>query len=47
MFETIGISTAVREFNSEVTRMNENGRKNLEMDYEKLTAMECDDAARI
>jgi len=35
----------LREFNREVERMNAKEKKNLELEYEKLTGMECDDAA--
>lgn len=47
MFERIAESAYLREFNLAVERMNEEERKNVELEYEKLTGMECDDAARI
>jgi len=47
MFQRISESTYLREFNREVERMNEQERKNLELEYERLTGMECDDAALI
>lgn len=47
MFERIVESLTLREFNFAVERMNEEEKKNLELEYEKLTGMECDDAARI
>jgi len=47
MFERIDELSTLHEFNLSVERMNEEERKNLELEYEKLTGMECDDAARI
>jgi hypothetical protein len=45
MFERM--ISLLQEFNSEVERMNEVDRKELELEYERLSGMECDDAARI
>jgi hypothetical protein len=47
MFERIDELSTLREFNLAVERMNEEEKKNLELEYEKLTGMECDDAALI
>jgi hypothetical protein len=47
MFERITSTMTLREFNLAVSRMNEVERKNLELEYERLTGMECDDAARL
>lgn len=47
MFERISDLTALHEFNLAVQSMNELDRQSLELEYEKLTGMECDDAARI
>jgi hypothetical protein len=47
MFERIEESLMLREFNFAVKRLNEEEKKNLELEYEKLTGMECDDAARV
>jgi len=47
MFDRILNLVALREFNSAIARMNEQDKKNLELEYENLTGMECDDAARI
>jgi hypothetical protein len=40
-------TSLLQEFNNEVERMNEVDRKELELEYERLSGMECDDAARI
>ena len=45
MFERIG--NLHTEFNKEVERMNQVEKKELELEYEKLTGMECDDAAML
>jgi hypothetical protein len=45
MFERIG--SLQEELNKEVQRMNELEKKELELEYERLTGMECDDAAML
>jgi FKBP-type peptidyl-prolyl cis-trans isomerase 2 len=40
-------TSLLQEFNNEVERMNEVDRKELELEYERLYGMECDDAVRI
>jgi hypothetical protein len=46
MFERISVSEPLREFNRQVSRMNDEDRKNLELEYERITGIECDDAAQ-
>ena len=47
MFERIAEMNVLREFNRAVARMNDEDKKNLELEYERLTNLECDEAARM
>jgi len=47
MFDRIMNSLALQQFNRAVERMNEQEKKELELEYEKLTGMECDEAAQL